>query len=221
MNYSISKPVKPLLRGWSHALAAVASLIVTIILCWLSREDLARMISMLVFGLSMIELYTISAIYHIVTWTPERRRFWRALDHANIFVLIAGTYTPLCFNILSGWVRPALLISIWVLATLGVCLAVFTLHLPRWVTALLYVCMGWEVVFALPAFLAVLPWVAVGILLLGGVLYTLGAIIYAIKKPNPFPRVWGYHEIFHLFVIAGSVAFTACVWIWALPFPRV
>jgi hemolysin III len=218
---SIQK-VKPLLRGWFHAGAAVAAIIVTGILCWLSRSDGPRLLSMLIFGLSMVEMYSVSAIYHIKTWVPARRRIWRAVDHANIFVLIAGTYTPLCFNVLDGWVRVTLLITIWLLAVLGVGFAIFSLKYatPRWLNASLYVLMGWVVVLALPAFLAVLPWTALATLLLGGVLYTIGAIFYARKRPNPWPRVFGYHEIFHLLVIAGSVAFVACVWIWALPFPR-
>jgi hemolysin III len=214
------KLARPLLRGWSHAIAAVAAVIVTILLCWFSRDDVPRMISMLIFGLSMIELYTMSALYHIITWTPEKRRLFRAIDHANIFILIAGTYTPLCFNVLDGWIRPTLLIVIWLLAILGVSSALFTIQLPRWVTASLYVIMGWVAILAFPAFIAALSWWAIAVLVLGGLLYTIGAIIYARKKPNPFPRVWGYHEIFHLFVIAGSAAFVACIWIWALPFPR-
>lgn len=214
-------PIKPLLRGWSHALAAVAALVVTVLLCWLSRNDIARLVSMLIFGLSMIELYTVSALYHILPWSVAKKRVMRAIDHANIFVLIAGTYTPLCFNILAGWIRPAILITIWSLAVLGISLSLFTLKAPRWLMAALYVCMGWVVILALPAFLAVIPWQAIATLLLGGVLYTLGAVVYASKKPNPFPRIWGFHEIFHLFVIAGSVAFTVCVWVWALPFPRL
>ncbi len=129
---------------------------------------------MLVFGLSMIELYTVSALYHIITWSPGKRRVLRAIDHANIFVLIAGTYTPLCFNILTGWLRVTILVVIWLLALLGVSMSVFTLKLPRWATAALYIGMGWVVVLALPAFLAVLPWTAVATLLLGGVLYTAG-----------------------------------------------
>lgn len=217
---TIQKPVKPLLRGWSHALAALASLALTIILCWLSRADMPRLISMLIFGLSMIELYTFSAVYHIITWPPAKRRVLRTVDHANIFILIAGTYTPLCFNILTGWVRAAILVVIWFLALLGISTSIFTLKLPRWTTAVLYVGMGWVVVLALPAFLAVLSWKAIATLLLGGILYTIGAVIYARKQPNPFPKIWGYHEIFHLFVIAGSIAFAVCVWHWALPFPR-
>src|SRR6266704_1639293 len=213
--------VKPLLRGWSHAVATAASIALTIELCWLSRGDIPRLLSMLIFGLSMIELYTVSAVYHIINWSIAQRRVWRAIDHANIFILIAGTYTPLCFNILTSWVRVTLLVVVWLLALSGIGISIFALNIPRRVTAALYIGMGWVVVLALPAFLAILPWTAVATLILGGVLYTTGAIIYARKKPDPFPTVWGYHEVFHLFVIAGSVAFAACVCIWALPFPRM
>ncbi len=217
----VQKKVKPLMRGWSHALAATAAIVLTVILCVLSRHDIPRMISMLIFGLSMIELYTVSAVYHIVTWSVAKRRALRAIDHANIFVLIAGTYTPLCFNILTGWLRVTILIVIWTLALIGIVTSIFTVKLPRWATAALYVGMGWVVVLAIPAFLSVLPWIAVATLLLGGVLYTIGAVIYARKRPDPFPTIWGYHEVFHLFVILGSVAFVACVWVWALPFARM
>ena len=212
---------KPLLRGWFHAIAAVGAVVLTAALCWMSRGDILRMISMLIFGLSMIELYTVSAIYHIGNWPARQRRVLRTIDHANIFILIAGTYTPLCFILLSGWFRIAILLVIWLLAVLGVCLSFFTLKLPRWVLASLYVGMGWVAILALPAFLTKVPWTALATLALGGILYTIGAVIYARKKPDPFPNVLGFHEIFHLFVIAGGVAFAACIWIWALPFPRM
>lgn len=211
---------KPLLRGWFHAVAAVGAIVLTVALCWSSRWDMPRMISMLIFGLSMIELYTISALYHIGNWPAPQRRVLRTIDHANIFILIAGTYTPLCFNILSGWPRVAILLAIWLLAALGVSLSFFTLKLPRWVLSSLYIGMGWVAILALPAFLAKLPWIALVTLSFGGIFYTIGAVIYARKKPDPFPRVLGFHEVFHLFVIAGGVAFAACIWIWALPFPR-
>jgi hemolysin III len=179
------------------------------------------MISMLIFGLSMIELYTVSAIYHIGNWPAPQRRVLRTIDHANIFILIAGTYTPLCFILLSGWFRIAMLLVIWLLAVLGVCLSFFTLKLPRWVLASLYVGTGWVAILALPTFLTKVPWTALATLALGGILYTIGAVIYARKKPDPFPKVLGFHEVFHLFVVAGGVAFAACIWIWVLPFPRV
>ncbi len=212
---------KPFLRGWFHAVAAIGAVLLTIALCWRSRADQPRFFSLLIFGLSMIELYTVSALYHIGSWREPVRSKLRALDHANIFILIAGTYTPLCFNLLSGWLRPTILIIIWSLAVVGIGLATFTLHTPRWVTVSLYICMGWVVILALPAFLAVVPWTAVGLLLLGGILYTIGAIIYALKWPDPFPRVLGFHEVFHLFVITGSVAFAIVIWYWAVTFPRV
>jgi hemolysin III len=186
------------------------------------------MVSMIVFGLAMVELYSVSAVYHIGSWRDKPYRVLRALDHSNIFVVIAGTYTPLCFNLLSGWGRVAILILIWVLAFAGIGLSVVTIgvaglkwEVPRWVGTGLYIAMGWVAIFALPAYLAVLPWTAIGLLLLGGALYTVGAIVYAKKRPNPFPRVFGFHEIFHLFVIAGGAVFAIVVWVWALPFPRV
>lgn len=211
---------KPLMRGWFHAVAAIASVVLTVALCWRSREDPPRAISLAIFGLSMIELYSVSALYHIGRWKPTVDRRLRALDHANIFVLIAGTYTPLCFNVLEGWPRPTLLTVIWLCAVVGVALATLTLRTPRWLTATLYVGMGWVSVFALPAFLHALSWPPVLALFGGGVLYTVGAVVYARRWPNPFPRVFGFHEVFHLFVIAGSIAFAVMIWIWVVPFPR-
>lgn len=214
-------PAKPLLRGWSHAFAACASLLLTIVLCWSSRMDLPRLISLLIFGLSMLELYTVSACFHIGHWRARPRRLLHTLDHANIFVLIAGTYTPLCYNILSGWPRIVLLAVIWGLAVLGVGLSVLMVNFPRWITAVLYVGMGWVGILALPAFLTIVPWYALATLFLGGLLYTTGAVVYARKRPDPFPRIFGFHEVFHLFVIAGSVVFVLCIWIWVLHAPLV
>ena len=212
---------KPLLRGWFHAVAALAAAGFTAALCPRARTDIPRMVSLVIFGLAMIELYTVSALYHIGAWSPRLRRILRALDHANIFVLIAGTYTPLCVNVLAGWPRVALLAAIWTLAVAGIGITLLAPDLPRWVGTALYVGMGWVAIFALPAFLAVLPWSAVATLLLGGLLYTLGGIVYARRRPDPFPRILGFHEVFHLFVLAGGAAFALMVWLWIVPFPRV
>ena len=211
---------KPLLRGRFHAAAAVAAVLLTIALCWRSRTDPPRLLSMLIFGLSMVELYAVSAVYHIGRWRPAVSRRLRALDHANIFVLIAGTYTPLCFNVLSGWLRPAILALIWTLAVAGAALTTLTLRTPRWLSTALYIGMGWVALLALPAFTRALGWGAVALLVAGGGLYTAGAVVYARRWPDPFPRVLGFHEVFHLFVIAGGAAFAAAIWYWALPFPR-
>ncbi len=208
------------MRGWFHIFAALGSVAATVGLLLRTLDDPLRLLSLLVFGLSTIELYTVSAIYHVGWWKGKRRTVLRALDHANIFVLIAGTYTPICVNVLSGWLRIALLALIWLLALVGVAGAVFTLRLPRWVSTGLYIVMGWVALISAPVLIRLLPWEAIGLLVGGGVLYTVGALFYALKRPNPFPRVFGYHEIFHLFVIAGGTAFVVMIWGWVVPFPR-
>ena len=213
-------PVKPLLRGWSHALALVAAVAATLALALQSRDDPPRLLSMLVYGLSMVVLYGVSAAYHLGSWQGHRRTVIRALDHANIFVLIAGTYTPFCVNVLSGWLRPLILVLIWTLAAVGVAASVFTLALPRWATVALYLAMGWVAIIPAPVVVATLPAPAIALLLAGGLLYTVGAVVYARRRPNPLPHLFGFHEVFHLLVIAASTAFLAVIWIWVLPFPR-
>lgn len=175
---------------------------------------------MLAYGLSMIELYAVSAVYHLRAWQGRGRGIVRALDHANIFILIAGTYTPFCVNVLSGWLGPTVLVLIWTLAAVGVMCSVLTLAMPRWATVALYLGMGWVAVVPSPSLVRVLPLTAVGLLVGGGLLYTTGAIIYARRWPDPLPSVFGFHELFHLFVVAGSAAFLATIWIWVVPFPR-
>jgi hemolysin III len=218
LNNDTMPDAKPRMRGWSHAGAAAGSVLLTVLLCWASRDDWPKMVAMLVFGLSMIEMYTVSAIYHIGRWSERRWRMLRSIDHSNIFLLIAGTYTPLAAVMLSDWVGTALLASIWTLTFIGVGLSIFVRRLPRAIRAALYVIMGWISVLALPAFLQVLPLEAIGLLVLGGALYTVGAVIYARRRPDPFPRVFGFHEVFHLFVIAGNLAFVAVMVIWVLPY---
>jgi hemolysin III len=218
-NVVVAKP-KPLLRGWLHAGAAVVSVLFTGVLVVRTWDDPPRMISMLVFGLSMVLLYGVSAVYHIGDWPPRTHRVLRALDHANIFVLIAGTYTALCFNVLGGWVRPVILSGVWAVAGAGTLLAIFRPGLSRGLGTIFYISTGWVAVAALPALLEALPGLPLWLLAFGGLLYTLGALIYTLKRPNPFPRYFGFHEIFHLFVIAGSAVMAAVVWVWAIPYPR-
>jgi hemolysin III len=201
-------------------LGALASLIVTVLLLWQSHHDPIKMVSLLIFGASMITLYTVSATYHIGRWTPTRDRFWRTFDHTNIALFIAGTYTPLCVNLLSGGTRIVLLTIIWLLAAGNVTLAFFTGRVPRWIFPALYVVMGWVAIFALPPLFAALGWPGMLLMLSGGLLYTVGALVYARRWPNPFPRVFGFHEIFHLFVIAGSAVFIITMWHWVLPAVR-
>jgi hemolysin III len=211
---------KPLMRGWLHAVATLGAIAVTAALLVSTAGDLPRFLSVLVFGLSMILLYAVSSIYHIGSWTGRRYRVLRALDHANIFVLIAGTYTPICVNVMPPGLGMTMLALIWSLAAIGVGCSVLTLHLPRWIMAGLYIGMGWVAVGAMPSLLRSLPLEATLLLFLGGALYTTGAVIYALQRPNPLPRVFGFHEIFHLFVVGGSAAFVAMIWGWVVPFTR-
>ncbi len=218
---------KPLLRGWFHAGAAVASVVLGLVLCWLSLGDWPKLLSMLVFGLSMVELYTVSAVYHLGSWREKPYRLLNALDHSNIFVAIAGTYTPLCVNILTGAARDATLALIWVLALAGITLSIVTIgmprlkvRVPRWGSTSLYIGMGWVSLLLLPAIWVALPWQAVALLLLGGLLQTLGAVVYARRWPDPFPKVLGFHEVFHIFVVAGGAAFAAVIFFWVVPYAR-
>jgi len=212
---------KPLLRGWFHAGAAVGAVALTLAFCWRSRSDGPRLLSLLIFGLSMIELYTVSAIYHIGNWRARADRALQRLDHANIPFLIAGTYTPICFNVLTDWARLAFLTAVWALAGGGIVLAFYAGRVPRGLRTGLYIGMGWVAVLGLPLFWTRLPPLAIMLLVAGGLLNTGGALIYARQRPNPFPRVLGFHELFHLCVVAGGAAFATMIWVWVVPFPRV
>ncbi len=154
---AIIPEMKPLLRGWFHAIASVGAIAVTIGLLIKTYDDLPRFISVLIFGLSMIVLYIISSIYHIGTWHGPKHTALRALDHANIFLLIAGTYTPICINVLTGQLRIALLVLIWSIAAAGIGCVVLTLRLPRWIAAILYVSMGWIGMISLPSLVRAFP----------------------------------------------------------------
>src|SRR3954453_9125145 len=185
--------MKPLLRGWIHAGAALGAVLVTIVLCWLSLEDTTKMGSMLIFGLTTIELYVVSSLYHIGNWGRKTHRVLRTVDHSNIYLVIAGTYTPICINVLEGPLRIFSLAAVWLMAIGGVALPLLTVGLPRSrvvtsrkLRVTLYIGMGWISIIALPTLIEALGWTPVGLLALGGVFYTIGAIIYAMGRPNPF-----------------------------------
>ncbi len=211
---------KPLLRGYLHAAAAIAAVICTIALAILSAHDRPKQISFIIYGASSILLFGWSALYHLGNWSPKVRATMRRIDHANIFVLIAGTYTPVAFNLLSGGVRVALLAIIWTLAALGMAAAAPALRIPRPVLAGLYVAMGWVALGFLPQIAAAIGVNSLFLMGLGGVLYTLGAIAYAFHKPDPWPRVFGYHEVFHLATVAAAASFLVFMLQHVLPYTR-
>ena len=196
---------RPLLRGYFH-LAAAGAAIVGCVALLLLADSAEAYVGGAVFAASLIALYSISATYHTITWGERMRAVLKRLDHAMIFVLIAGSYTPFCLIAVSQAWGIALLAIVWSIAGAGVVLKIAWPGAPRWLGVGLYLGTGWIALVAateLADWFAVLPLV---LLAAGGVLYSIGGIIYALRRPDPFPRVFGYHEVFHLFVIGGSIA---------------
>ena len=220
MNPAESLLAKPLMRGWSHAAAAIVAIAGLVALIVITRNDPAKLISMIVYGTGLVLLFGVSATYHVFNWPPRVKDWLRRADHATIFVFIAATYTPLVFNVLNGWWRIGVLAAVWISAIAGVAGAAPFLRIPRQVLASLYLAMGWVAVVALVPLTAALGWVAAVLMALGGLQYSLGAAAYAFKKPRLWPRVFGYHELFHLAVITASVTFYVIVVHYAVPYHR-
>jgi hemolysin III len=221
MNVAAVPMPKPLLRGWSHAVAAVVSIAGLVSLVVVTRHDPAKLVSMVVYGTGLVLLFGVSATYHIFSWPPRVKDWLRRADHATIFVFIAATYTPLVFNILGGWWRIGVLVTIWICALAGVFGAAPFLRIPRGALASLYLTMGWLSVVALVPLAAALGWAAAVLMALGGLQYSLGAMAYAFRRPRLWPRVFGYHEVFHLAVITASVTFFVIVVYYAVPYHRI
>jgi hemolysin III len=198
---------RPLLRGWLHALAIVPALLGTVVLVDATRGDGVKQASLLLYGVTLVLLFVGSAMYHVPTWSPESRATLRRIDHANIFVMIAGTYTPIAVTVLSGLVRAALLSLIWTLAIGGVAITLGRLSVPRGVLVALYLALGWISVAVMPLVVQRVGWVGFGEIAAGGVLYSLGAIVYKVKRPRLWAAVFSYHEVFHALVIAATGAF--------------
>lgn len=214
------EPVKrrPLLRGWSHAVAAVVAIAFTVMLATRCATDPALLATMLLYGASTVALFGFSAVYHIVTWKPATRDFLGHFDYGNIFVMIASTATAIGANVLDGWQRVVLLVLVWGLSLVGIGTSLLSIPLPREARVGLYILTGLAGAIATPGLVAVLPLTAIGLMIAGGALYAAGGIVYALRSPDPLPRVFGYHEIFHLLVIAGAASFATVIWIWVVPF---
>ncbi len=201
-NEATARRTKPLLRGVSHEIAAGVSLAGLVALVLLAPGPRAR-VGALVYGVSLVALFSVSALYHRPNWSPRARLWMRRLDHSAIFLLIAGTFTPLC--LLLGDARAhAMLAVVWAGAGLGVLRALFWPKAPRGLATALYLLLGWAAVPLVPAMYRQLGAGSLALLAAGGLLYSVGAVIYATRRPDPFPRVFGYHEIFHALVIAAA-----------------
>jgi hemolysin III len=198
--------------GLTHLAGAALAAIGLVYLLGASRgKDAATVAAVAIYGASMVLLYLSSATYHLLHVDPPTRARLRRIDHAMVPVFIAGTYTPFCLVTLRGPTGTAILAVVWTLALAGLFKSLFWLHAPRWVTAGLFVIMGWIIIFAASPLAEAASTAQIVLLFAGGVAYTLGAAIYARKWPDPWPNVFGFHEIWHLFVLGGSALHFACV----------
>lgn len=167
-------------------------------------DTMAHVIGFAIFGLSLVLLYSASTIYHSLCVSEARTQLLRRIDHIMIFVLIAGTYTPICLVSLAGPWGWTILVLIWILAIGGTFMKIFWLQAPRWLSTSLYIIMGWLAIIAFVPLQKAVSWDGIGLLLAGGMAYTIGAVIYGLKKPNLPIGGFGFHEIFHVFVMIGS-----------------
>ena len=202
--------MKPRLRGVSHQYAFFVAMTAGAALVVLAHGAQAR-VAVAVYALSLCAMFGASALYHRIDWPPRPRAWLRRLDHSMIYVLVAGTYTPFALLVLAPALGWTILGVVWAGAVAGVVLSLVWIDAPRWLSAVLYVALGWVAIVVLPQLWDRAGVMAVALLATGGVLYTLGAVVYARRRPDPAPRVFGYHEVFHVLVIAAAAAQFAAV----------
>ena len=212
----ISKLREPV-NGLTHffsAIVAVGGLIALLVIGW---GNPGKEVSLAVYGVSVILLFAASATYHMVKARPQVIEILRKFDHSAIYLLIAGTYTPICFNMFTGFWQWGMLSIVWALALVGIGFKIFIIKAPRWLSAGIYVLMGWLCLLALKEVLAALPMAALVWLAVGGIIYTLGAVVYITKIFNFVPGKFGFHEVWHIFVILGALAHFMAVLVYIAP----
>lgn len=200
--HTLAEAVKPRLRGWLHLGAFPPVAVACVVLVVAAGSTPAR-ISCAIFGATAMLLFGTSALYHRGIWRPRTERLLKRLDHSNIFLIIAGTYTPFTVLLLPEPRDAMLLWVVWVGALAGVAFRVFWVGAPRWLYTPAYIALGWAAIFFLPDFLRYGGVAVLTLVIAGGVLYTLGGTIYALKWPDPAPRWFGFHEIFHALTVAA------------------
>ncbi|WP_375002512.1 hemolysin III family protein [Aeromicrobium sp. CTD01-1L150] len=196
--------IKPRLRGWLHAATAPLSFFSFLVMMVIADDVLVRA-GVAVFMVSALALFTCSALYHTRRWSDEARLIWKRIDHANIFLLIAGSYTPFSLLLLDTREAIIMLSLVWGGALAGVAFRIFWIGAPRWAYVPLYLLLGWAAVLYWGDFTANASTAVLVLMIVGGGLYTLGALAYGFKWPNPWPRWYGFHEIFHTLTIAAFV----------------
>ena len=196
-------PVKPRLRGWLHAGMAPVSVLLGIVLVIFSPPQYRWAAAL--YSITSIMLFGTSALYHRFNWRPRTKVLLKRLDHSNIFLIIAGSYTPFAVVLLPVEQAKVLLVLVWSGALAGVLFRVFWVGAPRWLYTPIYIALGWVAVFYLPAFWAAGGPAVVILLAVGGLCYSAGGVVYALKRPNPSPTWFGFHEIFHALTLAGFI----------------
>jgi hemolysin III len=201
-----------MLRGWLHGMM-IPLAVAGVWVLWNSvTASMPHRMSVAVFGVCLVGLYGMSALYHLPPWSLKVRRILSRCDGAMIQLYIAGTFTPIAFHALQGHWRLWSLVVAWAIALVGAVIAASPIQAPRWLGTLGYVAFGWLLVVPFVKIIGALPWEGSSLIALGGVLYTLGAVVFARKHPDPLPDWFGYHEVFHLFVVAGSTAHYLAIW---------
>jgi hemolysin III len=201
---AVHLPLKPLLRGWLHAGMFPAVLVAGILLTALADSGRGRL-ACAVYTLTACLLFGVSALYHRGDWSPRVHAVLRRLDHANIFLIIAGTYTPFAILLLPGGTGAVLLWGVWAAAAVGIAFRVLWVGAPRWLYTPCYLAMGWAAVFFLPDFLRTGGVAVLVLLVAGGLLYSAGGLVYGLRRPDPSPRYFGFHEVFHSLTLAAFV----------------
>lgn len=211
MSLTLRDPVS----GLTHLLGLLIALLGLYLLTvssLLKADSEIYLMSNILYGCSLIAMYLTSSSYHLLNVKPETTLLLRKFDHMAIFALIAGTYTPFCLIVVKGGLGYGMCIFVWSLAVFGALFKIFWLHAPRWLYTLIYIFMGWLGLALAQPILEKIPAEGFAWLVGGGLFYTFGAVIYGTKRPNPFPGVFGFHEIWHLFVMAGSFSHFWCVY---------
>lgn len=215
MSGSITLP-RPRLRGWFHAAAAPLALLGTAVL-WRTATTATGRATVTIFGASLVGLYIASSLYHVPPWSARVRSVLSRVDGAMIVLTIVGTFTPIAYHAMDGTWRAASLLVAWIGAVTAIGLIISPVRVPRWVRGVSAIGIGWLGIVPFTKIAAALPLAGSGLIVLGGVLYTIGAVAYIVRRPNPFPRWFGYHEIFHLCVIAASAVHWLAIWRYVLP----
>ena len=207
-------------RGFLHGTAAIASFAGLIVLIVRTSSDLLRMFTMIVFAGSMVALFTTSSLYHSVPWRERWKKRMQRFDHSMIFLLVAGTYTPIAFNVLSSSWKWITLGVVWGIAVFGILQKMFFPKVKNWLSITLYMVMGWFAVIPVRELFDRLPLEAMMLLIVGGACYSLGMILLVAKRPQLFPRIFSYHEVFHVLVISGALLHFLMILLYVVPIER-